>query len=271
MLSCALFLYTNARFVWAECLRTSSSILTSTLVIRNLKKAISLPRFVVKKEEEGDDDFEGDEEEGDEEEGDEEEVGKESKEEEGGKESKEENDDDDKGNEPYKVGKDPLDAAWLTVAMVSSVNVSLKAQVAELEAKLALNAAGSPAAAGSPYVLRSATAASIASPTTTVVTTPTFTPPTGAVAMKHQKTLDATMFNIEETVKDIEKEHSGRYTELYMLGVFINQYKDAAPHDAAEQKSFSRFIGNKDVDFDTMKATKCTPTPSVAGTPAAGS
>ncbi len=102
---------------------------------------------------------------------------------------------------------------------------------------------------------------------------PTFTPPTGAVAQKskkHQKTIDATIDNIEETIKNIKEKHSGKHSELYMIGVFVNQFKDAAPYDPVEQKSFSRFIGNKDVDFDTMKATKCTPKPLGAVSPAAG-
>jgi hypothetical protein len=221
----------------------------------------NLPTEVAVKEEDKDnDEIESDEEEGDEEESDEE----------GYKED----------NELFKAGvitaslcienaqlKADMKAVCednTNVAILKARNNVLEIKIANLERANAIAAAG-----GSPYTLRSATSTT-ASPAATVVTTPTFTPPTGAVAIKHQKTLDATMFNIEETIKNIQKEHSGRYTELYMLGVFINQYKEAATHDAAEQKSFSRFIGNKDVDFDTMKATKCTPAPSVAGSPVAG-
>jgi len=222
---------------------------------------------------------EGDEEEGDEEES--EESGEEEEDDEEGDEDGDKEGDEeetiDLNNELFKAGEWTgrlcLENAQLKAELKAANMEILKANNIALENKIAnlerANTFPSPDNMRAATIAR-ASASPTASPAATAVTTPTFTPPTGAVAIKHQKTLDATMFNIEETIKTIQKEHSGRHTELYMIGVFINQFKDAATHDAAEQKSFSRFIGNKDVDFDTMKATKCTPTPSVAGSLATG-
>ena len=123
---------------------------------------------------------------------------------------------------------------------------------------------------GSPYVLRSATslaAASIASPEATAVATPTFTPPTGVVAMKHQKTLDIAIDNIDETIEYIKTKHFGKHTELFLICRFVNQYKDATPHDPVEHKSFSRFLANANADIEQIKATRCTPQSTVAGSP----
>ena len=80
---------------------------------------------------------------------------------------------------------------------------------------------------------------------------------------------DEVMAKIEDSIEYIKKNHEEQHRELYMLGLFVADFKDAAPFIADEHNSFTRWLLDHEKEIGLKKQMRKSATPSPAGSRAA--